>query len=426
VLPKGRWSVIHPRLSGLWGHAEFRKLWAAQTVSFVGSQVTLLALPLAAVLTLHASSAQMGLLRAVSLAPALLLGLVAGVWVDRVHRRPILILADLGRAVLLGTIPLMAFAGSLSIGYLYLVAVLTGILTTFFDVAQASLLPMLVARERLVEGNSKLEVSRSLAMIVGPGLAGPLVQLVTAPLAIGVDALSFLGSAVFLALMRTPEPAPTPPAEQSSLWSDMADGLRMVWQHPLLRSMALSLSVYNFFSSLIAAVYVLYVVGQLTLPPTVVGLIYTLGSVSFLIGATGAQRVARRFGVGPTIVWGAGVSDAGALLIPLASGSAVTTVLLLIAAQCVATLAGPITAITQLSLRQAATPDRLQGRVNGAMQAIALGMSPAGALVGGAFGGVLGLHATVLIGAIGMQAGFLVLLLSPLRRLASAQPTEPA
>jgi len=425
VLPKGRWSVIHPHLSGLWEHAEFRKLWAAQTVSFVGSQVTLLALPLAAVLTLHASSAQMGLLRAVSLAPTLL-GLVAGVWVDRVHRRPILILADLGRAVLLGTIPLAAFAGSLSIGHLYLVAVLTGILTTFFDVAQASLLPMLVARERLVEGNSKLEVSRSMAMIVGPGLAGPLVQLMTAPIAIGVDALSFLGSAVFLALMRTPEPAPTPPEEQSSLWSDMADGLRMVWQHPLLRSMALSLSVYNFFSSLIAAVYVLYVVGQLKLPPTVVGLIYILGSVSFLIGATGAQRVARRFGVGPTIVWGAGVSDAGALLIPLASGSAVTTVLLLIAAQCVATLAGPITAITQLSLRQTATPDRLQGRVNGAMQAIALGMSPAGALAGGAFGGVLGLHATMLIGAIGMQAGFLILLLSPLRRLASSQPTEPA
>ncbi len=418
--------MIHPRLSGLWEHAEFRKLWVAQTVSFVGSQVTLLALPLAAVLTLHASSAQMGLLRAVSLAPALLLGLVAGVWVDRVHRRPILILADLGRAVLLGTIPLAAFAGFMSIGHLYLVAVLIGILTTFFDVAQASLLPMLVARDRLVEGNSKLEVSRSLAMIVGPGLAGPLVQLVTAPIAIGVDALSFLGSAVFLALMRTAEPAPTPPGEQSSLWSDMADGLRMVWQHPLLRSMALSLSVYNFFSSLIAAVYVLYVIGQLKLPPTVVGLIYTLGSVSFLIGATGAQRVARRFGVGPTIVWGAGVSDAGALLIPLASGSAVTTVLLLIAAQCVATLTGPITAITQLSLRQAVTPDHLQGRVNGAMQAIALGMSPAGALVGGAFGGVLGLHAAVLIGAIGMQAGFLVLLLSPLRRLASAQPTEPA
>src|SRR4051794_33105294 len=171
------------RRRDLWRHAEFQKLWAAQAVSLMGSQVTLLALPLTATLTLQASAAQMGVLQALNLVPSLAIGLAAGVWVDRMRRRPVLIAADLGRAVLLGTIPLAAYFGVLRIEQLYVVALLAGCLTVFFDVAQNSLLPSLIPPEQLPDGNSKMETSRSLALIVGPGAAGLLVQAVTAPIA---------------------------------------------------------------------------------------------------------------------------------------------------------------------------------------------------------------------------------------------------
>src|SRR5689334_4573513 len=192
---------------GLWRHADFMKLWSGETISLFGSQVTALALPLTAVLVLKASPAEMGILGAVEFAPFLLLSLFAGVWVDRLRRRPIMILADLGRALLVFSIPAMFWLGQLRMEYLYLVGLLTGVLTVFFDVAYQSYLPSLVEREQLVEGNSKLEVSRSVAQIAGPGLAGALVQTISAPVAMLVDGLSFLASTFFLGLIRKPEPA---------------------------------------------------------------------------------------------------------------------------------------------------------------------------------------------------------------------------
>ena len=403
--------------TGLWANPDFLRLWAAQTVSFVGSQVTLVALPLTAVLSLQASPAQMGMLRAVELAPALLIGLVAGAWVDRVRRRPILIAADVGRALLLGAVPLAAYLGILSIGQLYAVAFLVGILTVFFDVAHLSLLPALVPAERLIEGNSKLEVSRSIAMVAGPGFAGLLVQVVTAPLAMAVDALSFLGSALFLLRIRTPEQVPAASSRRRSILADVADGLRAVWRQRLLRAMALSLCVFNLFYSMVGAVYVLFVVRELHLTPGVLGLIYAVGSLGFPLGATFAGRAARRWGVGPTIVWGAGVSDAAVLLVPLAGGAPAAAAAILIAAQMLATLAGPMTAINQLSLRQAITPAHILGRVNATMRVISLAAAPLGALLAGGLGGQLGLRPTLAIGALGLQLGFLVLLLSPLRTM---------
>ncbi len=404
-------------MTGLWANRDFLRLWAAQTVSFVGSQVTLVALPLTAVLSLQASPAQMGMLRAVELAPALLIGLVAGAWVDRVRRRPILISADIGRALLLGAIPLAAALGILSIGPLYAVAFLVGILTVFFDVAHLSLLPALVPADRLIEGNSKLEVSRSVAMVAGPGFAGLLVQLITAPLAIAVDALSFLVSALFLLRIRTPEQAPAASSSRRNILADVADGLRAVWGQPLLRAMALSLCVFNLFYSMVGAVYVLFVVRELHLTPGVLGLIYAVGSLGFPLGATFAGRAARRWGVGPTIVWGAGVSDAAFLLVPLAGGAPAAAAAILIAAQMLATLAGPMTAINQLSLRQAITPMHILGRVNATMRVISLGAAPLGALLAGGLGSQLGLRPTLAIGVLGLQLGFLVLLLSPLRTM---------
>ena len=410
------------RSLGLWANSEFLKLWAAQTISFFGSQITMLALPLAAAVSLEASATQMGLLRTADLAPGLLVGLFAGALIDRLRRRPILILADVGRAKLLASIPLASYLGILHMSQLYVVAFLGGILTVFFDVAHMSLLPSLVPRDRLVEGNGKLEVSRSIAMIAGPGVAGILVQLFTAAVALIFDAVSFLGSALLLVLLRAPEPPAAAPAARPGFWAEVSEGLRAVWGQPLLRAMALSLCVFNFFYNMIGAVYVLYVVRELGIAPATLGLIYTLGSVGFAAGAALAGRAARRFGAGPTIVWGAGLSDAAFLLIPLASGQHLTAVPLLIAAQLLATLAGPMTAINQLSLRQALTPDRLQGRVNATMRVIALGAAPVGALLAGLLGTTLGLRPTLAIGALGLQLGFVILLLSPLRTLREPQP----
>src|SRR5919204_6968169 len=215
------------RPGGLWRHREFVKLWTGQTISRLGSEISQLAIPLAAALVLHASPAQMGLLGAFEFAPFLLLSLFAGVWVDRVHRRPVLIVADVGRAIFLGSIPVAAILGVLRIEQLYVVGLLTGVLTVFFDVAYQAYLPVLVSREHLVEGNSKLEVSRSVAQIAGPGLAGGLVQAITAPMAILLDAVSFLVSALSLGLIRTPEPVPVRDGRRR-VRAEIGEGLRVV------------------------------------------------------------------------------------------------------------------------------------------------------------------------------------------------------
>lgn len=216
------------RFRGLWRHADFTKLWTGQTVSLLGSQVTFLALPLTAVSVLNATPAQMGILTAAGAVPALIGGLFVGVWVDHHRRRPILIAADLGRAVLLSIIPVFAILGVLRIEYVYIIVILVSTLELFFSVAYRSFLPSLVGREQLVEGNSKLELSNSVAEIVGPGLAGGLVQLVTAPITIAVDALSFLFSALFLGSIQKPEPVPRPPDQEQNIRKEIGEGLRLI------------------------------------------------------------------------------------------------------------------------------------------------------------------------------------------------------
>ncbi|HUY99078.1 MAG TPA: MFS transporter [Thermomicrobiaceae bacterium] len=261
------------RPGGLWRHPDFLKLWVGETVSLLGSQVTLLALPLTAVLTLHANAAQMGYLTAIQLAPSLLAGLFAGVWIDRVRRRPIMIAADLGRFALLLGIPLLAVAGRLGMAGLYPIAFLVGILTVCFDVAYQAFLPSLVGREQLVEGNARLEVSRSGALIAGPGLAGLLVGLVTAPFAIAADAASFLGSALFLLGIRTPEPVPVDHGTSRGTRREIAEGLGIVLGNPLLRAIAGSTGTSNLFSSAISAIVILYATRNLGIGPGLLGLI---------------------------------------------------------------------------------------------------------------------------------------------------------
>jgi MFS family permease len=411
------------RFAGLWRHADFVKLWAGQTISLIGSQITFLALPLTAVLVLDATPAQMGFLTAAGAIPSLLVGLFIGVWVDRCCRRPILIAADLGRAALLLVIPVAAILGVLRIEYLYIVVFLTGALELVFDVAHRSFLPSLVKREQLVEGNSKLEMSRSVAMILGPGLAGGLVQLVTAPIAMAVDAISFLVSALFLGWIRTPEPAPRLPDQGQSIWREIGKGLNLVFNNRLLQAITGCIGTFGLFNSVLEAVLVLYVARELGIGPGLLGLAFASGSVGFLLGTLLPGWVTRRFGLGPGIIGAlllVGLSD---LLIPLIDGSMAVVVImaLLILAQFFFGLGFVIFNTSQVSLRQAITLDDLQGRMNATVGLIDWGVVPLGGLLGGGLGEAIGLRSTLLLAALGEILAILWLLLSPMRSL----PEQP-
>ena len=273
-------------LTGLWKNSDFVKLWLGQTVSQFGSGITGIALPLTAVLVLAATPAQMGILGALDGIAVLVIGLLAGVWVDRVRRRPLLIATDLGRAFLLSTIPLAALLGVLRIGQLYVVAAMVGMLTVLFNVSHSAFLPSLIPQESLVEANSKLGISDSLAEIGGPATAGPLVQLFSAPFALLFDALSFLFSACCLGLIHTPEPAPTALKQRKSIWHDLVEGLRAVLKNPLLRALAVSAGIFSLFGNFIGALYALYVIRQLGAPAIFLGLLVATGGVSALYDAS--------------------------------------------------------------------------------------------------------------------------------------------
>ena len=408
--------VTTGRLSGLLRHPDFLKLWTGQSVSLLGSQVTRLAMPFTAVLTLHATPAQMGILGAVQLAPFLLLGLFVGVWVDRLHRRPILIAADIGRALLLSAIPLMALTHTLRIEYMYLVGFLLGTLELFFDVAYMSFLPSLIEREQLVDGNSALQMSDSIAQVAGPGLGGALVQILTAPLAILIDALSFLASAISIVAIGAREEA-VQMDERRSVWRELREGLKMVIGNPLLRAIGGCTATLNLSANALFTVYILYCTGTLGLSPAVIGAVFAVGGLSTVAGTLLASRAAARFGVGPMLIASPFVIGLASLFIPLAGGPRLAAILLLLAAQILFGIGRPIFDINQLSLRQAITPARLQGRVNASMLFIIWGVIPIGSLLGGLLGTTIGLRPTLTVGAIGMSLAFIWVLLSPIRGL---------
>lgn len=415
---------MRPRRPGLWHHADFMKLWTGQTISQFGSMITREALPFTAVLLLDATPGQMGLLIAAGAAPVLLFGLIAGVWVDRVRRRPLLIAADLLRALLLLSIPAAWFLGLLRIEQLYLVTLLTSGLTLLFDVGYQSYLPALVQRERLVEGNSKLGLSASVAEIAGPAVGGGLVQLISAPLAVLVDALSFLVSALLLGRIRTAEVTPAQSTARPALRHEIAAGLRVIRQQPLLRALASRSALFYLSLNLIGPVYGLYVLDQLGLPPALVGLITAAGGAAGLTGALLAERVPQRVGFGPTLVGALVVVPLATLLIPLADGPLPAVLTMLLAAQ-IGDVALAIFSINELSLRQSVTPDHLLGRVNSCMRLIETGVGPVGALLGGALGALIGLRATMVVGAAGMLLAAVWLGLSQVRAL-RALPASPA
>ena len=355
----------------------------------------------------------MGILTAVTRAPFLLIGLFAGVWVDRLPRRPILITGDLGRAAVLLSIPLAAGLGSLSMLHLYAVGVLVGILTVFFDVAYQAYLPALMHRGQLVEGNSKLEATRSLAGLAGPGIAGVVIQLLSAPLAIVFDAISFVASGGLISLIRRPEGF-TERSPRGPMLGEVREGLSVVLGNPLLRAIAGCTGTFNFFSSAFFALYILFATRELKLGPAQIGVIFSIGGVAGLIGALTAERVANRLGVGRTIVGAALLS--GLAQVPVAAASAGTAWLLILSAV-LGYFANPIYNINQVSLRQAITSHRLQGRMNATMRFLVWGTMPLGGILGGALGASFGLRAAIAIAAAGGFLAFLWVALSPVRML---------
>jgi MFS family permease len=388
------------------------RLWSAQTISQVGSQITLLALPLAAI-ALHASAFEVAVLGAVEVAPWLLFSLPVGAWVDRVLRKPILVAADLGRAVVLLSVPLAYGFDALTIWQLYAVGFVTGVLTVFFDVAYQSYLPSLVERDQLEEGNSKLEVSRSGAQLAGPGLGGAIVDLLSAPVAILADAVSFLASAVLLSRIERQERLEARSMGRSRLLVEIGDGLRFVARNPYLRPSMVYVAAFNFFTNVMFAIFLVYAVRRLDLSPAVIGLVLAIGGVGFLLGALVAPRLSARLGVGTTMIGSAAVAGFGLFLIPLAPPS--NPLPFLIAQGLIVDFAVVLYNVTGLSLFQAITPDGLLGRMNASRRFVVWGVLPLGSLAGGALASTIGLRETLFVGAAGASLGFLPLLLSPLR-----------
>jgi MFS family permease len=405
------------KLNGLWREPDFLKLWTGQTISKFGSYISGVALPLTALLVLAATPVQMGILVALEGAPVLLVGLFAGVWVDRLRRRPILIACDLGRALLLGSIPLAAALGVLRMEQLYLVAALAGIFTVFFDIANQSYLPALVERERLVEANSKLGSSDSLAEISGPALGGGLVQVLTAPFAIIIDALSFLGSALCVGAIRKPEAPSAPLEERQNVWREIVEGMGLVTRQPVLRALMGGMCTFEFFGGFFGTLYTLYAVRDLHMPPALVGALVGLGGVGALLGSFVVGWVVRRLGVGRALIGAMLFAATLQLLIPLARGPLALAVLMMAIPQVVGDIGWAVFLIGEVSLRQSVIPDRLLGRANASMQFFTRGVSPLGALLGGALGALIGARFTLLIAVCGILLGSLWLIFSPIRGL---------
>jgi MFS family permease len=408
----------------LWRNGDFLRLWSAQTISQFGSQITVLALPLAAILVLHASAFEVAALTAVEWTPWLLFSLPAGAWVDRLPRRRVLVVTDLGRAAALVSIPIAYAFDALSLWQLYGVGFFTGTLTVFFEVAYVAYLPSLVERRQLAEGNSKLEITRSSAQLGGPGFGGLLVQAFSAPVAILADAISFLGSAVFLGAIRRREEV-HPRVEGTRLVAEVAEGIRFVLSHPFMRPSMAFIAASNFFYNVIYGIFLVYAVRTLGLDAARIGLAFTLGNVGVLAGAFLATRIGRLLGVGRTILVSGFMLGWPLLLVPLPQGSYALPVFVAVFA--VTGFFGVVVNVVGVSLMQAMTPDRLQGRATASRRLVNFGAIPLGSLAGGGLAATIGLRETLWVGAIGATLAFLPMLAAPIRQLREIpdEPTEP-
>jgi MFS family permease len=414
------------RQATLWRDPDFLRFWSAETLSLIGSQISLVAIPLLAVTVLTVTPFEMGVLNAAQFLPYLVLTLFAGVWVDRSRRLPMLIGANFGRTVLFGLIPLMLALDLLNVWLLSVLVCLAAAMTVVFDLAYQSYLPSLIGREQLVEGNSKLEGSRSFALLSGPGAAGVLVAALTAPVAILLDAITYLVSAVTLLFIRRVEPTPQPDTgPRRSLATQIGYGVRMVLRNTYLRALSAEAAVYNLFNQMIWAVLILYMARDLRLSPPVIGIVLTMSGAGGLLGSVISARLSRRWGLGPTLIGSIVIANAAPLLIPLAAGGWIVTAPLIAFALLVNGVGLVVYSIQAISVRQAAVSSDVLGRTNAGYRFAVTGSAAIGALLGGALGGWIGLRATMLIGALGTLAALWFVIRSPIPRLRDLSELTP-
>ena len=405
--------------------ADFRNLWLGQTVSLFGDQITLIALPLAAVLVLDADAAEMGYLTAAELVPHLLFSLPAGAWLERVERRRWLMIAsDLARAGLLASIPVAYALDALTFGQLYAVAFLTGTLAVVFDISYMTLYVAVTKREDYVDANSLLNGSRAFSYVAGPSLGGILVQLLSAPAALLADAFSFIGSALFLTRIRAKEP-PLEPA-LGGKWAQVKEGMSFIFRHSILRPSLISVAILNFFNFVFAALFILYATRELGVRSGTLGIVLGAGAVGGLLGAAMAGRLGRRIGIGPSFVLGMVLFPAPLLLVPLAGGSKALVLAMLFTAEFLSAVGVMILDINAGAIITAFTPHRLRSRATGALRFVNYGVRPLGALAGGALGSAFGLRPTLWFAAAAGLLGVLWLIPSPIPRLLELPEEEPA
>lgn len=412
------------RAGALWRDREFLKLWSGQTVSQVGSRITRDGLPYTAVLMLHAGPMQMGLLAALGGIAALVSGPVAGVLADRYRRRPILIWADVGRAAVLSVIPIAAAMHQLQFWHLYLATALAGALTILFDSAYQSYLPTLVRPDQLLEGNRKLALSNSTAELLGPGMTGFLVKLMTGPIAILLDAASFVVSAVSIAAIRRPEPV-VEHQQHAPNWHEITAGFRVIAAHPLLRPLGLRTVTATFFGGFLSTLYTLFAIEYLGLSPAVIGVLITLGGIGYFVGAWSSEKLVERFPLGKLFIASHVLAGSCWLLIPMAHGPWYVAAAFLGASQLFGDMAYPVYDIHALTLRQSVTPPEVLGRVNASMQMLFRGSWPVGSIVGGLIAQRYGVRFTLVLAALGILASGLWLVFSPVRGLKGHGHGEP-
>jgi MFS family permease len=409
--------------ASLWRHADFMKLWAGQTVSELGSVVTRTAVPLVALLILGAGPTEMALLVVSASLAVLLVGFFAGAWVDRLRRRPLLIWSDAIRSVLLFSIPAAYLADMLWIGQLYLVVFLEGCLGALFDAAYPAYVPSLIGVDRVVEGNSKLATSSSLAEIGGPGLGGGLVQLIGAPFAILVDAFSFVVSAISLGLIRSPEPRRPTRTSPTPMRLEIVEGLQLVRRHPVLLPLTLRSVIAHVAGSFYGVLYTIYLIDDLHLSPLLLGVVVSAGGVGSLVGSFLASRVIDRLGFGPALIWTATGASIIGVLTPLAGGPLALATLMVFVPQLIGDGLQTIEGVAELSLIQGVIPDRILGRVNATLEVFSHGIAyPIGALGAAVVAGWIGVRGGIAIGWAGMAVSILLLVLSPLPRI--RQPSD--
>jgi len=372
------------------------------------------ALPLTAILVLRASAFRVAVLSSLELSPFLVFGVPAGVWIVRLPYRQVLIVTDLGRAAVLGSIPVAYGCGALTLGQLYLAAFLAGTFTVFFSLAYHAYLPALLERGLLMDANAKLESTRSIAQTAGPAAGGGLVTLASAPLAIVADAASFVLSAALLLSIRTPSRR-TSNAPRRDLRGELREGLSYLWGHPIFRANLFSSGLANFSYGIIWAILLVFAVRQLHLDAATIGVVLGVGQAGGIAGAILARRIARTLGIGRAII--AAMTLTGPATLILACATRSTGIPFLTVGCAIGSFAGPVTGVLGVSLRQAIVPQRLQGRVVGATRSVIFGIAPVGSLLGGGIAAAASLRAALFTGAGVAFLAFLPLMLSPIRSL---------